>query len=103
MQEKGNVPYVVENGAGIFTRCPDEIARRVSDWFTTKRSELKRMSKNARKLAKPNAVFDIVNDIHKLACRRSSKPPPYTTTLASSISSSSVLWAAALALHMEWE
>ena len=70
MQEKGNVPYVVDNGAGVFTRSPKETARIVAGWFTTKTDELTRMSENALQLAKPDAVFDIVRDIHELACQR---------------------------------
>ncbi|KAB2079589.1 hypothetical protein ES319_A05G015000v1 [Gossypium barbadense] len=69
-KEKGNVPYVVDNGAGVFTRSPKETARIVSEWFSTKTDELKRMSENALKLAQPEAVFDIVKDIHELACQR---------------------------------
>ncbi|KAJ9141030.1 hypothetical protein P3X46_031614 [Hevea brasiliensis] len=69
-QEKGNVPYVVDNGAGVFTRSPKETARIVTEWFSTKSDELKRMSENALKLAQPEAVFDIVRDIHKLAQER---------------------------------
>lgn len=69
-QEKGNVPYVVENGAGVFTRSSKETARLVAEWFTTKSDELKRMSENALQLAQPNAVFDIVKDINELVCQR---------------------------------
>lgn len=69
-QEKGNVPYVVDNGAGIFTRNSNETARLVAEWFSTKTDELKRMSENALKLAQPNAVFDIVRDINQLVCER---------------------------------
>ncbi|KAM7511581.1 hypothetical protein LguiB_010456 [Lonicera macranthoides] len=69
-QEKGNVPYVVDNGAGVFTRSPKETAKLVAEWFSTKTDELKRMSKNSLKLAQPNAVFDIVKDIHELSCER---------------------------------
>ncbi|KAK6156541.1 hypothetical protein DH2020_010789 [Rehmannia glutinosa] len=42
-QEKGNVPYVVDNGAGVFTRSPNETARIVAEWFSTKKDELNRM------------------------------------------------------------
>ncbi|KAJ6731854.1 MONOGALACTOSYLDIACYLGLYCEROL SYNTHASE [Salix purpurea] len=56
-QEKGNVPYVVDNGAGVFTRSPKETARIVKEWFSTRTDELKRMSENALKLAQPEAVF----------------------------------------------
>ncbi|XP_071729567.1 monogalactosyldiacylglycerol synthase 2, chloroplastic-like [Rutidosis leptorrhynchoides] len=69
-QEKGNVPYVVGNGAGVFTRSPKETARIVAGWFTTNSDELKKMSLNALKLAQPEAVFDIVRDIHDLAGQR---------------------------------
>lgn len=64
------MPYVVDNGAGVFTRSPKETARIVAEWFSTKKDELKRMSENALKLAQPEAVFDIVNDIHDLASQR---------------------------------
>ncbi|KAI7756127.1 hypothetical protein M8C21_013437, partial [Ambrosia artemisiifolia] len=69
-QEKGNVPYVVNNGAGVFTRSPKETARIVAGWFSTNKDELKKMSENALKLAQPEAVFDIVRDIHDLAAQR---------------------------------
>ncbi|KAK9697877.1 hypothetical protein RND81_08G066500 [Saponaria officinalis] len=69
-QEKGNVPYVVDNGAGVFTRSPKETAKIVAEWFSTKQDELKRMSENALKLAKPEAVFEIVRDLHELAAQR---------------------------------
>ncbi|KAL5729665.1 monogalactosyldiacylglycerol synthase [Ranunculus cassubicifolius] len=69
-QEKGNVPYVVENGAGVFSQSPKETASLVAEWFSTKTEELKRMSENALKLAKPEAVFNIVEDIHNLASQR---------------------------------
>lgn len=69
-QEKGNVPYVVENGAGVFTRSPKETARIVTEWFSSKKDVLKRMSENALKLAQPEAVFNIVKDMHELACQR---------------------------------
>ncbi|XP_044470878.1 monogalactosyldiacylglycerol synthase 2, chloroplastic [Mangifera indica] len=69
-QEKGNVPYVVNNGAGVFTRSPKETAKLVAEWFSTKTDELKRMAENSRKLAQPEAVFNIVKDIHELAKQR---------------------------------
>ncbi|XP_054804986.1 monogalactosyldiacylglycerol synthase 2, chloroplastic-like isoform X2 [Prosopis cineraria] len=69
-QEKGNVPYVVDNGAGVFTRSPKETARIVAEWFSANSEELKRMSENALKLAQPEAVFDIVKDIHELSQQR---------------------------------
>ncbi|XP_076931540.1 monogalactosyldiacylglycerol synthase 3, chloroplastic-like [Bidens hawaiensis] len=63
-QEKGNVPYVVNNGAGVFTRSSREMARIVAGWFSSNVRERKIMKENALKLAQPEAVFDIVRDIH---------------------------------------
>lgn len=69
-QEKGNVPYVVDNGAGVFTQNANETGRIVAEWFSTKKDELQRMSQNALELAKPNVVFDIVKDINDLVRQR---------------------------------
>ncbi|KAF8674818.1 hypothetical protein HU200_047946 [Digitaria exilis] len=65
-QEVGNVPYVVDNGAGVFFEDPREAARQVARWFSTHMDELKRYSLKALQLANPEAVFEIVKDIHKL-------------------------------------
>ncbi|XP_042377588.1 probable monogalactosyldiacylglycerol synthase 3, chloroplastic [Zingiber officinale] len=66
-QEVGNVPYVVDNGAGVFSDNPEETASIVARWFGPGKKELKKFSHNALKLAQPDAVFNIVRDIHKLA------------------------------------
>ncbi|XP_020091284.1 probable monogalactosyldiacylglycerol synthase 3, chloroplastic isoform X2 [Ananas comosus] len=66
-QEVGNVPYVVDNGAGVFSKSPKETAKLVAQWFGPESGELKRISENALKLAQPDAVFHIVQDIHELA------------------------------------
>ncbi|KAJ7966303.1 monogalactosyldiacylglycerol synthase, chloroplastic [Quillaja saponaria] len=70
-QEVGNVPYVVENGCGKFSKSPKEIAKIVAEWFGPKAEELEIMSQNALKLAKPDAVFKIVHDLHELVRQRS--------------------------------
>ncbi|CAA0360121.1 Monogalactosyldiacylglycerol synthase 3 [Arabidopsis thaliana] len=74
-QEKGNVPYVVDNGAGVFTRSPKETAKIVADWFSNNKQELKKMSENALKLSQPEAVFDIVKDIHHLSQQQQQRIP----------------------------
>jgi 1,2-diacylglycerol 3-beta-galactosyltransferase len=70
-QEAGNVPYVVENGCGKFMKSPNKIAKVVSDWFGAKSEELHAMSQNCLKLARPDAVFKIVHDLHELAREKS--------------------------------
>ncbi|KAI3929825.1 hypothetical protein MKX01_025993 [Papaver californicum] len=86
-QEKGNVPYVVENGAGVFSRSPKQTASLVAAWFSTKSEELKRMSENALKLAQPEAVFNIVKDINDLARQREPSLANIPFSLTSSFSS----------------
>ncbi|KAH0460823.1 hypothetical protein IEQ34_008398 [Dendrobium chrysotoxum] len=73
-QEVGNVPYVVENGCGKFSKSPKEIARIVADWFGSKSEELRAMSQNCMKLARPDAVFKIVHDLHELVRNRNLAP-----------------------------
>lgn len=73
-QEAGNVPYVVENGCGKYSKSPKEIARIVSQWFGPKQDELKAMSQNALRLARPDAVFKIVHDLHELVRHRNFVP-----------------------------
>lgn len=65
-QEVGNVPYVVNNGAGRFSKNPRKIAQTVADWFGPKADELQEMARNAIKLARPDAVFKIVHDLDEL-------------------------------------
>ncbi|RZS18973.1 hypothetical protein BHM03_00051309 [Ensete ventricosum] len=66
LQEVGNVPYVVDNGAGVFSKSSKRTASLVARWFGPESQVLKQMSQNALKLAQPDAVFDIVKDIHQL-------------------------------------
>ncbi|XP_021276518.1 monogalactosyldiacylglycerol synthase, chloroplastic isoform X2 [Herrania umbratica] len=79
-QEVGNVPYVVENGCGKFSKSPKEIANIVAQWFGPKADELKAMSQNALKLARPEAVFKIVHDLHELVRQRNFVPQFSCTT-----------------------
>uniref|UniRef100_A0A1J3GLV1 Monogalactosyldiacylglycerol synthase 1, chloroplastic n=1 Tax=Noccaea caerulescens TaxID=107243 RepID=A0A1J3GLV1_NOCCA len=73
-QEAGNVPYVVENGCGKFSKSPKEISKIVADWFGPESNELEVMSRNALRLARPDAVFKIVHDLHELVQQRSGLP-----------------------------
>ncbi|MBA0639125.1 hypothetical protein Goklo_022177 [Gossypium klotzschianum] len=79
-QEVGNVPFVVENGCGKFSKSPKEIANIISQWFGPKADELKSMSENALRLARPEAVFKIVHDLHQLVRQRNFVPQFSCTT-----------------------
>ncbi|KAK1372463.1 Monogalactosyldiacylglycerol synthase [Heracleum sosnowskyi] len=78
-QEVGNVPYVVENGCGKFSKSPKQIASIVSQWFGPKADELRAMSQNALRLARPDAVFKIVHDMDELV-RQKRPMPEYSLT-----------------------
>lgn len=65
-QEAGNVPYVNENGCGKYSKSPKKIASIVAQWFGPRQDELRIMSQNALRLARPDAVFKIVHDMHEL-------------------------------------
>ncbi|MCO5607831.1 hypothetical protein L7F22_062032 [Adiantum nelumboides] len=75
-QEVGNVPYVVNNGAGKFSKDPKQLAKIVGDWFGPKADELQQMSRNALKLARPDAVFKIVHDLDELVRQKDSVAHP---------------------------
>ncbi|KAF8058157.1 hypothetical protein N665_1250s0020 [Sinapis alba] len=73
-QEAGNVPYVVENGCGEFSKSPIEISKIVAEWFAPRSRQLEIMSQNALRLARPEAVFKIVQDMHELVRQRNRLP-----------------------------
>lgn len=68
------MPHVVENGCGKFSKSPKEIAKIVAEWFGSKADELKAMSQNALKLARPDSVFKIVHNLHELVRQRNFVP-----------------------------
>lgn len=75
-QEVGNVPYVVNNGAGRYSKDPKQIAKIVAEWFGPKADELQEMARNAMKLARPDAVFKIVHDLDELVRQKDSVAHP---------------------------
>lgn len=62
-QETGNVDFVVENGAGVFAPTPQAVTQAVSEWLAEGPQGLRRRSENARRLGRPNAVWDIADEV----------------------------------------
>jgi 1,2-diacylglycerol 3-beta-galactosyltransferase len=62
-QETGNVDYVVENDAGVFAPASYLVADSVARWLGEGREGLQRRSENARRLGKPDAVWDIADEV----------------------------------------
>jgi len=65
-QEEGNVPFVVEHGAGVYVEKPTEIARRVGEWLRPGNPMLAQMAARARALGRPAAAEEIAEEILRL-------------------------------------
>lgn len=65
-QEEGNVPFVVEHGAGVYAEKPTEIARRVGEWLRPGNTMLVQMAARARALGRPAAAKEIAEEILRL-------------------------------------
>lgn len=68
------MPYVIENGCGKYSKSPKKIANIVAQWFGPRQDELRMMSQNALRLARPDAVFKIVHDMHELVRQKNFVP-----------------------------
>lgn len=66
-QEDGNVSYVVENGAGVYAPTARGVAQTVEGWLAEGPPGLARRSEAARALGRPNAAWDIAEEIHAQA------------------------------------
>lgn len=62
-QETGNVEYVIENEAGVYAPHPREVGEAVAAWLAEGAAGLQRRSANARRIARPNAVYEIADEI----------------------------------------
>lgn len=65
-QEEGNVPYVVNNGVGLYCEDPQKIAEIICRWFGPERDQLESMARKARQMGYPQATYRIVEEIAKL-------------------------------------
>ncbi|MCB0210785.1 MAG: galactosyldiacylglycerol synthase [Anaerolineae bacterium] len=62
-QETGNVAYVQEHEAGVYARKPLDIAHLICEWMTPGNPTLQYMSRNAARLARPQASLQIANEL----------------------------------------
>jgi len=62
-QETGNVDFVVQNGAGVFAPTAPELTQTIKEWLAEGTAGLKRRSENARRLGRPNAVWEIADEV----------------------------------------
>ncbi len=73
-QETGNVDYVVANDAGVFAPSAREVTDVAQAWLAEGAAGLRRRSDNARRLGRPNAVYEIAEEVWEYA----HKPPVVT-------------------------
>lgn len=62
-QETGNVEYVLSNNAGVFAPSPREVADTAEAWLSEGPEGLHQRSENARRIGRPNAVWEIAEEI----------------------------------------
>lgn len=62
-QEDGNVTYVIENNAGAYAPKPELVADVVASWVSSGAEGLAELSQNARKIANPEAVWQIADAV----------------------------------------
>lgn len=62
-QETGNVTWVVENGAGVYAPKPDQIAQHLAQWLQEGPEGLAQRAAAARRLARPDAVWQIADAV----------------------------------------
>jgi len=66
-QEDGNVIYVAEHNAGIYAPNPEIVASTVVGWLSEGEEGLKRRSESVRRIAHPNAVWEIADAVWEWA------------------------------------
>jgi 1,2-diacylglycerol 3-beta-galactosyltransferase len=66
-QEEGNVTYVIENEAGAYAPDPQLAADTVATWLAEGAEGLALRTSNARRIANPNAVWEIADEVWKWA------------------------------------
>jgi len=62
-QETGNVDFVVNSGAGLYPGSPEKVGDTVAHWVHTGASALEERAARARAVAKPDAAFDVADEI----------------------------------------
>jgi 1,2-diacylglycerol 3-beta-galactosyltransferase len=73
-QETGNVQFVVENRIGVFAPNPRAVTEAVTAWLAEGADKLHQRSERARSLGRPNAVWEIADEIWEQA-----QNPPIAT------------------------
>ena len=68
-QESGNVRLVTENRAGVYLPKPEHVAARIREWLAEGPEAMQKRADNARRIARPNAVWEIADSVWDWAHR----------------------------------
>lgn len=68
-QEDGNVTFVVQNDAGAFAPGPQKVAAVVAQWLAEGPEALAQRGERARRIARPDAVWEIAEEVWNAAHR----------------------------------
>lgn len=66
-QETGNVRYIRDNKAGVYAPGPRKVAKAIGAWLSQGQAFLDERAESARKLAQPDAVWQIADEIWEYA------------------------------------
>ncbi len=66
-QETGNMEFVVSNGAGEYPGNPEALGNTVARWVGEGTAGLERRAARARKIARPDAAFDVADEVWRWA------------------------------------
>lgn len=66
-QESGNVRLVLENNAGVYLPKPDRVVDMIVDWLSEGPETLAQRAANAKRIARPNAVWEIADAVWEWA------------------------------------
>ncbi len=66
-QETGNVEYVVSHNVGVFAPSPQGVSEALAGWLAEGPQAVQARSDRARAIARPNAVFDIADEVWQYA------------------------------------
>jgi 1,2-diacylglycerol 3-beta-galactosyltransferase len=66
-QEDGNIQLVTQNGVGVFAPGARRVAEAVAEMLNNGGGDLERRSESARKLARPDAVWAILEEVYGMA------------------------------------
>ncbi|HEX2620381.1 MAG TPA: glycosyltransferase, partial [Phototrophicaceae bacterium] len=68
-QEDGNIDYVVENHIGVYAPNPSKVANAVSEWLAEGIDAIRARGERARAISRPQAVWDIADEVWEYAQR----------------------------------